>query len=126
MGSVLALANVTIVHLKDSPLLRMAIPSKIQAYMAAGRPIIAGIRGEAASLLLESGAGKVVSPDRPEQIAECVVELFRMTEAERERMGLSGQRYYRANMSMETGVNNIEKIMINASMGKGKASTYLS
>jgi len=112
MGKILALADVTVVHLKDSPLFRITIPSKIQAYMAAGKPIIAGVRGDAESILLASGAGKVVAPERPEAIAECVVELYKMPENERNEMGLNGQKFYKSKMSMEAGVNTIEDIFI--------------
>ena len=44
IGEVLKLADVLLVHLKDDPLFRITIPSKIQAYLAAGRPILAGVK----------------------------------------------------------------------------------
>jgi glycosyltransferase involved in cell wall biosynthesis len=120
MGKILALADVTVVHLKDSPLFRITIPSKIQAYMAAGKPIIAGIRGDAASLLSASGAGKVVAPENPEAIAEGVVELYRMSESERNEMGQKGRKYYKSKMSIEAGVNTIEDIFINCTKNRRK------
>jgi colanic acid biosynthesis glycosyl transferase WcaI len=50
MGSILAGADVLLVHLKDDPLFRITIPSKTQAYLAAGKPILMGVRGDAADL----------------------------------------------------------------------------
>ena len=42
MGGILAGSDALLVHLKDDPLFRITIPSKIQAYLAAGKPILAG------------------------------------------------------------------------------------
>ena len=46
ISPILRLADVLLVHLKDHPLFRITIPSKIQAYMAVGRPILIGVKGE--------------------------------------------------------------------------------
>lgn len=54
IGAVLRAADVLLVHLKDDPLFAM-VPSKTQAYMAAGRPIIMGVRGDAAALVEAGG-----------------------------------------------------------------------
>ena len=113
MGRILALADVAVVHLKNSPLFRITIPSKIQAYMAAGKPIIAGIRGDAETVLSASGAGEIIEPESPEAMAEGVNKLYRMPENERNRMGLNGQEYYRSKMSMEAGVKTMENIFVN-------------
>jgi glycosyltransferase involved in cell wall biosynthesis len=112
MSGILALADVALVHLKDSPLLRMAIPSKIQAYMAAGKPIIAAIRGDAESIISESGAGRVVPPERPDSLAKAIVEMSRLPAKVRDDMGRSGLEYYRSRMSMKVGIDAIEKIFI--------------
>lgn len=53
-------ADTLLVNLKDDPLFSITIPSKIQTYLAVGRPIIAGVRGNAAELIKESGAGVIV------------------------------------------------------------------
>lgn len=112
MSKILALADVALVHLKDSPLMGIAIPSKIQAYMAAGKPIIAASSGDAESVIRESGAGRVVPPERPECIAEAILELHRMPANVRNKMGRSGLEYYRSKMSMEVGIDAIEKVFI--------------
>jgi len=112
MSRFLALADIALVHLKDSPLLRIAIPSKIQAYMAAGKPIIAAIRGDAESIISESGAGRVVPPERPDSLAKAIVEMSRLPAKVRDDMGRSGLEYYRTRMSMKVGIDAIEKIFV--------------
>jgi len=111
MAAILGLADVTVVHLKDSPVFEIAIPSKIQAYLAVGKPIIAGIRGDAETIIMESGAGRVVPPEQPRALAGAVLEFYQMPAEEREIMGKRGLEYYRSKMSLKVGVNSIEKIL---------------
>ncbi len=51
IGPLLAAADVLLVHLRDDPLFSITIPSKTQAYMAAGRPILMAVRGDAAAMV---------------------------------------------------------------------------
>jgi len=110
IGAILALADVLLVHLKDTPLFRMTLPSKIQAYMAAGKPILLGLRGDAAEIIQSSGAGEVVEPENPSAIAEAVLKFARVSPAERELMGMKGWRYYQDHMSMHSGIGAFEEI----------------
>jgi colanic acid biosynthesis glycosyl transferase WcaI len=110
MGAILALADVLLVHLKDTPLFRMTLPSKLQACMAVGKPILLGMRGDAARIIEASGAGEVVEPENPSAIAQAVLKLAMVSEAEKERMGLQGRAYYRQHMSMQAGVLAFEEI----------------
>lgn len=51
---------------------------KLFEYLAANKPILALTRGtEAARIVTESGAGVVVSPDKPEKIAEAIEAIIR-------------------------------------------------
>jgi colanic acid biosynthesis glycosyl transferase WcaI len=56
-------ADVLLCHLKDDPLYRITIPSKVQYYAACGRPILAGLAGEAADIVRRTARGTVVPPD---------------------------------------------------------------
>ena len=110
MGAILALADVLLVHLKDTPLFRMTLPSKLQACMAVGKPILLGMRGDAAKIIETSGAGEVVEPENPSAIAQAVLKLASLSEAEKKRMGLKGRAYYQQVMSMRSGVLAFEEI----------------
>jgi glycosyltransferase involved in cell wall biosynthesis len=113
----LALADVMLVHLRDTPLFRMTIPSKVQAYMAAGKPILMGVRGDAANMIHASGCGKVVEPENAESIANGVLDFFLLSEAERKGMGANGRKYYEENLSMKAGVQHFEDIFMAVSAG---------
>ncbi len=72
INEVFARADALLVHLTDHPLFTITVPSKIQAYLATGRPIAAGIAGEAAQLLVESEAALVVPPGDPGALAKAI------------------------------------------------------
>ena len=55
VGAILSRADVLLVHLQDDPLFRITIPSKTQAYLAMGRPILMAVAGDAANLIEQSG-----------------------------------------------------------------------
>lgn len=97
-------ADALLVHLEEMPLFEITIPSKVQTYLAAGIPIIMGVRGDAADLVLEAGAGVTCRPGDPESIAEAVCALASMSAADRTEMGARGRRFYDKYMSRDQGV----------------------
>jgi glycosyltransferase involved in cell wall biosynthesis len=110
MPPLLAAADVLLVHLRDDPLFRITIPSKTQAYLRAGRPILMGGAGDAADLVLEARAGVVVRPEDPQALAEAVAALADAPLAVREAMGAAGRRYYDEHLSLAAGVTAFERI----------------
>lgn len=110
MAEWLAAADVVLVHLRDDPLFRITIPSKTQAYMAAGRPILMGVAGDACRLLEAAGAGVCCTPEDPAALAAAVARLAAMPRAERERLGASGRAYYDAHLSLTAGVSAYEAV----------------
>ncbi|HEY4029923.1 MAG TPA: glycosyltransferase family 4 protein [Caulobacteraceae bacterium] len=101
---VFARADALLVHLTDHPLFTITVPSKIQAYLATGRPIAAGIAGEAARLLGESGAAMVAPPSDPAALAAAIAALADIPADARRRMGLKGRRYYQRNLAFQQGL----------------------
>jgi colanic acid biosynthesis glycosyl transferase WcaI len=103
--AILADADALLVHLKDEPLFSITIPSKTQAYLAVGRPIIMAVRGDAADLVVAAGAGVLAEPDNPQSIAEAVHQLAELPPEDRERMGRQGKEFYARNLCLEVGVS---------------------
>jgi glycosyltransferase involved in cell wall biosynthesis len=110
MGAILGLADVLLVHLKDHPLFSITIPSKTQAYMASGKPLLMAVRGDAAQLVTQSGGGLVCEPENPRSIAETVVRFAAMSPEERRNMGEAGRRYYNEQLSLRVGVTKFEAL----------------
>jgi colanic acid biosynthesis glycosyl transferase WcaI len=110
MGAVLGLADVLLVHLKSHPLFSITIPSKTQAYMASGKPVLMAVRGDAAQLVTQSGGGLVCEPEDPRSIAATVARFAAMSPEERHRMGEAGQRFYAERLSLKAGVTKFEAL----------------
>jgi len=69
------LSDVTLVLLKDQPLFRTVIPSKIFEAMAVGVPIIANVRGESEQLLAAADAAELIPPANAVALAAAIERL---------------------------------------------------
>lgn len=94
MPGMMSKASTLLVTLTDQPIFAMTVPAKIQAYMAAGRPIIACLNGEGARLVSEADAGIAVPAGDSQGLAEAVLQLFEMPLERRDRFGENGRRYF--------------------------------
>lgn len=72
----LSLTDVFIVHLKDVPLFRTVIPSKIFEAMAMKKPLVAGVEGETRTIIEKSGAGIPVRPEDPDEMNKAIEQLY--------------------------------------------------
>ena len=97
MPSVLSQASVLLVTLLRSPTMSRTIPSKIQAYLAAGRPIIACLDGEGARVIEEAGAGLTCGAEDAAELAKVILRMRGMSDVELLRMGEAGRWYYHQN-----------------------------
>jgi glycosyltransferase involved in cell wall biosynthesis len=71
----LAASDVSVVHLKATPLFRTVIPSKIFESMAMRKPILLGVEGEARDLVEEAGAGVAFAPEDVDGLVAGVLRL---------------------------------------------------
>ena len=86
-------ADVLLVTLRRDPIFSLTIPSKVQSYLAAGRPILAALDGEGARIIEEAGAGVAVPAEDPRALADAAVKLHGLDEKARFEMGRSGLAY---------------------------------
>lgn len=100
----LAAADCLLVHLNPAPLFKITIPSKTQAYMYAGKPIIMAVEGDAADLVIKAGAGLTCLPGNPVKLAEAVANLIDLSQQQRLAMGKAGRDYYDRELSMQSHV----------------------
>lgn len=103
VGTILSRADVLLVHLKDDPLFTITIPSKTQAYLAVGKPILMGVRGDAADLVTQAQAGMAVAPEDDKAIADAVLRLAALSAPEREQMARNAVDFYREKLSLKIG-----------------------
>lgn len=87
-----AMADINMVCLKNIPDFDMFIPSKMFEIMAAGSCAVAGLRGEGAELMRESGCALVVPSEEPDKMAEALTTLLD-DPSRRRSMGEAGLAY---------------------------------
>jgi glycosyltransferase involved in cell wall biosynthesis len=103
-----ALADVLLVTLKKAPIFALTIPSKVQSYLACARPVVAALEGEGARVVEEAGAGLVCSPEEPAALADRVLAMYRMPEAERRAMGEAGRRYFQRHFERRMLIDRLD------------------
>ncbi|MGF9760980.1 sugar transferase [Microvirga sp. 0TCS3.31] len=118
IGEVLAAADALLVHLRDDPLFEITIPSKTQAYLHAGRPVLMGVRGDAAAIVAEAGAGIVFPPQDAPALADAVRRMRRLPEEEREEMGRRGARHYEQALSLRVGAGRFADVLESAARSR--------
>ena len=96
-----AAASVLLVSLRDEPIFAYTIPSKVQGYMAAGRPIVASLNGEGAQVVIAAGAGVACAAGNAEALADAMQKLFRLSKDERAEMGENARRYAMEHFSLD-------------------------
>lgn len=110
VGAYLAAADALLVHLRDDPLFTITIPSKTQAYMAAGKPILLAVRGDAAELVETSGGGVTAAPENAAALADAADALSRLPAERLAAMGRQGRDYYHEHLAIEKGVASFGRL----------------
>jgi glycosyltransferase involved in cell wall biosynthesis len=107
MPYLLSKASALLVTLADREIFAATVPNKIQAYMAVGRPIIASMNGEGASLIEEAGAGLSAPAENGKALADAILNIYAMSQAERKKLGANAQSYYRKHFDHENLVTDL-------------------
>jgi glycosyltransferase involved in cell wall biosynthesis len=106
-----ALADAMLVTLKKEPIFALTIPSKIQSYLACGKPIIAALDGEGAKVIQEASAGFVVPTESPQLLAEAVLKMYRISAEERAQLGANGLQYFKQNFERNILLDRLDKLL---------------
>lgn len=87
-----SLSSVSLVLLKKSALFKTVLPSKIFESMAMVRPVILGVEGESAELVMSAGGGICIEPESSKDLAIQVLKLYHDPTL-RQKLGSSGRQY---------------------------------
>ncbi|MEH1166196.1 glycosyltransferase family 4 protein [Micromonospora sp. CPCC 205539] len=114
MAELYGAADYQLVMLRDLPWLRGTVPSKLQAALACGAPILMSADGDAARLVETGGAGLVCPPDDWRALAEQFTAAARVPTDQRLAMGRRGRELYLDRMSLRVGVDQLEDMLAKA------------
>ena len=98
--------------------LSLTIPSKIQAYMASAKPIVAAVDGLGAEVVNEAACGLTCPAGSSEGLAKIIEKIYLMSDIDRYEMGARGRRYAEQHYHPSVVVENIIK-HFRATLGQG-------
>lgn len=109
MAAEMATADVQLVCLRDDPLFHITMPSKIQAILACGEPLIVSAPGDAARLAKESAAGISAPAGDERALADAIRTAQALSREELASMGARGRRFYEERLSADVGSYRLEE-----------------
>jgi colanic acid biosynthesis glycosyl transferase WcaI len=111
MNDIYTLSDFQFVTLKDRPLFRMTIPSKFQASLANGVPVITTVQGDLSELCSMEGVGIAALPENPESLANAVRSAAQLSTDRRREMEENCRSLYARKLSPEQGIASIREIL---------------
>ncbi len=114
MAALYGAADYQLVLLRDLPIFRGTIPSKLQAAFACGSPVLACAPGDSAAIVERSGAGLSCPPEDWRALAERFTQVASAAPAVRAEMARRARETYTAQMSMRQGVDQLEELLMSA------------
>lgn len=103
------------------PFLDATVPARLQAYMSAGRPVLAMIGSGGRAIINEARCGFAVASGDSTAMAETIKRYVLPNQASFELMGKNGRLYFEENFIMEDCVSRLEKIIHDCIHEKGFA-----
>ncbi|MBX9034611.1 glycosyltransferase family 4 protein [Gordonibacter massiliensis (ex Traore et al. 2017)] len=110
MPSYYQMADACLLALDGSTWVGATLPSRLQGYMAAGKPIIAAINGGARHVIEESGCGRAVDAGDSDGLAALMDGFVDDPEAY-SACGGAGRRYFREHFMKEQHMDAIEGLL---------------
>lgn len=104
-------ADALIVSLKKSQIFSLTIPSKIQSYLACGKPIIGSLDGSGASIIEEALAGFTSPAENSNLLAEAIFKLYHSSLEERKQFGMNGRKYFEQEFERKILLDKLESIL---------------
>ena len=106
-----SLADIMLVTLKDEPAFALTIPSKVQSYLACGKPVVAALNGDGAKVVRDSEGGLAVAAGDANGLANAISTLYSMSSRERETMGAKGRAFFEKEFSTYSLISSLESLM---------------
>jgi glycosyltransferase involved in cell wall biosynthesis len=111
MPFIMEASDALLVHLKRSPIADWVIPTKVFAYLSAGKPILMAMGGAAAEMVKDSGAGIIIRAEDAAALSQGIHSLRDLSSESRALMGRQGQEYLATNFSKLMVLAQYEKML---------------
>lgn len=107
-------ADAMLITLKADPVLSLTLPGKVQSYMAAGKPIIGSIDGEASTIIKEAECGYCGKAEDEEELAQNILRFIKMRNSEKNKIGNNARKFYENYFEEQLFMGKLEKTLLMA------------
>lgn len=104
-------ADAMLLTMRDNETISYTLPGKVQSYMAARKPIIAAINGEASRVIKEADCGMCCDAENYKELAN-LIEQFCLSD-HKEKMAQNSYDYYIENYNKEKFMSLLEETLTN-------------
>lgn len=101
------LADACLISLANTSAIGLTLPSKVQGYMAAGKPILGMIDGDTAKVVAEAGCGKCVPASDIDGFS-ALLEDYVVNPAQYGRCGENGRNYFKQHFRQSVFMARLE------------------
>jgi glycosyltransferase involved in cell wall biosynthesis len=115
MPTLFALADALLITLLPSSISGLTVPSKLQSYLACGRPIVGAVDGETRRMINESGAGFACASGDPQALAQAIQTVYKASPQQRKAMGDAARAYFEQHFEREALLRSLTTCLIEAS-----------
>lgn len=114
MPTFLGSADACLLTLKSDNLAGLTIPGKLQAYLAAGKPVVAAIDGPARSVIVDAQCGLSVPAGDVAALAGAMRDFIE-NRHQWEAWGVNARRYYEAHYTLDRFMGSLEQLLLGVS-----------
>lgn len=105
-------ADAMLVTLKDEEIFNLTLPAKIQAYMAAGKPVVAMMNGEGPRIIDDAACGLHVPAGDGDALADAIEALAKLPRERLDQMGNNALAYCQEHFSYDSCMNDIVNLIL--------------
>ncbi len=103
-------ADALLLTLKKSFIFSITIPSKLQTYLASGKPIIVGIDGEASDIVQNWNSGVTAKAGNAESLKKAILKLYHADHKTLTSYGYNSRKCYQEEFHREALITKLEYI----------------
>lgn len=111
-------ADVMLVSLNDVLVFNLTLPAKVQAYMAAGKPILACLCGEGADIVKDANCGWTVESNDFKGLAKKVYEISKLDRKVLSDLGENARNYYEKEFTRDRCMTILENALKDDKSGR--------
>ena len=111
IGKYLEAADALFLHLIKDPIYKCIIPSKLQAYIEVGKPILAGIEGEARAFVTENKLGESFESENISTFEQATLNIANYSEKNKEQIKQRSLNLYREKFSRQSGADKVDEFI---------------